>query len=38
MYYIIDSNIWIEFFNRIYYFDSVSHLLVNNEVYINKII
>jgi len=36
--YIIDSNIWIEFFNRGNYFDSVSDLLINNEVYINKII
>ena len=36
--YIIDSNIWIEFFNRRNYFDSVSDLLINNEVYINKII
>ncbi|MCL2411320.1 MAG: PIN domain nuclease, partial [Treponema sp.] len=32
------SNIWIEFFNKKNYFDSVSSLLVNNEVYINKII
>ena len=36
--YIIDSNIWIEFFNRGNYFDSVSDLLINNEVYINKVI
>jgi len=36
--YIIDSNIWIEFFNKKKYFDSVSDLLINNEVYINKII
>ncbi|MCL2477900.1 MAG: PIN domain-containing protein [Treponema sp.] len=36
--YIIDSNIWIEFFNKRNYFDSVSDLLINNEVYINKII
>jgi len=36
--YTIDSNIWIEYFNRGNYFDSVSDLLVNNEVYINKII
>jgi len=36
--YIIDSNIWIEFFNRGNYFNSVSDLLINNEVYINKII
>jgi predicted nucleic acid-binding protein len=38
MKYIIDSNIWIEYFNRKNYFDSVSDLLVNNEVYINEII
>ena len=36
--YIIDSNIWIEFFNKKKYFESVSDLLINNEVYINKII
>jgi len=38
MNYIVDSNIWIEFFNRGSYFDSVSGLLDNNEAYINKII
>jgi predicted nucleic acid-binding protein len=38
MSYIIDSNIWIEYFNRGNYFDAVSDLLNNNEVYINKII
>ena len=36
--YIVDSNIWIEFFNRGNYFDSVSSLLNDNEAYINKII
>jgi len=36
--YIIDSNIWIEFFNRQHYFSSVSDMLINNEVLINKII
>ena len=36
--YIIDSNIWIEFFNKGKYLNSVSDLLNNNEVYINKII
>ena len=35
---IVDSNIWIEFFNKGNFFDSVSELLKNNEVYINKII
>jgi predicted nucleic acid-binding protein len=38
MKYIIDSNIWIEYFNKKNYFDSVSDLLINNETYINKII
>ena len=38
MYFIIDSNIWIDFFNHKKYFESVSDLLINNEVYINKII
>jgi predicted nucleic acid-binding protein len=38
MKYIVDSNIWIEYFNKKNYFDSVSDLLINNEVYINKII
>jgi predicted nucleic acid-binding protein len=38
MKYIIDSNIWIEYFNKKNYFDSVSDLLINNEVYINEII
>ncbi|MDR3236976.1 MAG: PIN domain-containing protein [Spirochaetia bacterium] len=38
MNYIIDSNIWIEFFNRKNYFDSVSELLINNNVFMNKII
>jgi predicted nucleic acid-binding protein len=38
MNYIIDSNVWIEYFNKKNYFDSVSELLVNNTVYINKII
>jgi predicted nucleic acid-binding protein len=38
MKYIIDSNIWIEYFNRKNFFDTVSDLLINNEVYINKII
>ena len=36
--YIIDRNIWIEFFNKKKYFESVSDLLNNNEVYINQII
>jgi len=36
--FIVDSNIWIEFFNKKNYFDSLSGLLNNNEVYINKII
>ena len=36
--YIVDSNIWIEFFNRGNFYNSVSDLLLNNEVYINKII
>ena len=36
--YIVDSNIWIEFFNRRNYFDSVSGLLNDNEAYINGII
>jgi predicted nucleic acid-binding protein len=38
MNYIIDSNIWIEYFNKRNYFDSVSELLIDNNVYINKII
>jgi predicted nucleic acid-binding protein len=38
MKYIIDSNIWIEFFNKKFFFDSVSDLLINNDVYINEII
>ena len=38
MEYIVDSNIWIEFFNKKNYFAPVSDLLINNEVYINKII
>jgi predicted nucleic acid-binding protein len=38
MRYIIDSNIWIEFFNKRNYFESVSELLINNNVFINKII
>ena len=36
--YVIDSNIWIEFFDNRNYFDSVSGMLINNEVFINKII
>ena len=36
--YIVDSNIWIEFFNRRNYFDSVSGLLNDNKAYINGII
>ena len=36
--YIIDSNIWIEFFNRGNFYNSVSDLLLNNEVCINKVI
>jgi len=36
--YVVDSNIWIEFFNRGNYFDSVSGLLNDNEAYINRII
>jgi predicted nucleic acid-binding protein len=35
---IVDSNIWIEFFNKGNFFDSVSELLKNNEAYINKVI
>jgi predicted nucleic acid-binding protein len=38
MNYIIDSNIWIEFFNKKNYFNAVSELLINNTVFINKII
>jgi predicted nucleic acid-binding protein len=38
MNYIIDSNIWIEFFNKKNFFDSVSELLINNNTYLNKII
>ena len=38
MYYIIDSNIWIEFFNHRNFFDSVSEMLINNEALVNKII
>jgi predicted nucleic acid-binding protein len=38
MNYIIDSNVWIEFFNKANYFDSVSELLNNNNVLVNKII
>ncbi|MDR2649082.1 MAG: PIN domain-containing protein [Clostridiales bacterium] len=38
MKYIIDSNVWIEYFNRKNFFDTVSDLLINNEVCINKII
>jgi predicted nucleic acid-binding protein len=36
--YIVDSNIWIEFFNRKNFFEPVSELLDNNTVFINKII
>jgi predicted nucleic acid-binding protein len=36
--YIVDSNIWIEFFKRKNFFESVSELLENNTVSINKII
>ena len=36
--YIVDSNIWIEFFNKRNYFDAISSLLDNNEAYTNKII
>jgi predicted nucleic acid-binding protein len=38
MNYIVDSNIWIEFFNRKNFFESVSELLENNTAFINKII
>jgi predicted nucleic acid-binding protein len=38
MNYIIDSNVWIEFFNKKNYFSSVSELLLNNNVFINQII
>jgi predicted nucleic acid-binding protein len=38
MNYIIDSNIWIEFFNKKNFFTLVSKLLMNNNVFINKII
>jgi predicted nucleic acid-binding protein len=38
MEYIIDSNIWIEFFNKGNYYDSVSDLIINNKVCINHII
>jgi predicted nucleic acid-binding protein len=38
MNYIIDSNIWIEFFNRKNYFGPVSELLTNNNAFTNKII
>jgi predicted nucleic acid-binding protein len=38
MNYIIDSNIWIEFFNKKNFFESVSELLIHNNGCINKII
>jgi predicted nucleic acid-binding protein len=36
--YLIDSNIWIEYFNKKRYFVPVSDLLIQNDVYINAII
>jgi predicted nucleic acid-binding protein len=38
MNFVIDSNIWIEFFNRKNHFDAVSQMLLQDCVYINKII
>jgi predicted nucleic acid-binding protein len=36
--YIVDSNVWIEFFNKKNFFKPVSELLENNTAFINKII
>jgi predicted nucleic acid-binding protein len=38
MKYLIDSNVWIEFFNKKNFFDFVSRLLINNPAVTNKII
>jgi predicted nucleic acid-binding protein len=35
---IVDSNVWIEFFNKGNYFDTVSKLLLDNDALTNQII